>query len=61
MAIAIVFLYVLRAIRLNVWARKKLFENGGADFAQGPLPACRASPEKLMSGVGGGWTPTLFF
>ena len=37
-------------------ARKKHFENGGADFAQGPPPASKVAQvrKKLMSRGGGG-------
>ena len=48
-------------------ARKKLFENGGADFAQGPPPTSKVAQLRKSwkswfgGGGGGGGTPTLFF
>ena len=57
--------YVNESLRTpeGLQARKKLFENGGADFAQGPPPCTNVAQvlKKLMSGGGGGGgTPTRF-
>ena len=46
---------IMSEVIMSEQARKKLFENGGADIAQGPPPdsESRASPEKAEEGGGG--------